>query len=133
MSDLTSAEVRHFERRLREQRDALREIIRAELIATRREEFIDLAGQVHDIGDESMAELLIGVNLAGRGRELEEMQDLEAALQRIQQGTFGVCTDCRGDVTRERIEVYPTAKRCLLCQQRYEQTRNGGRDGTPSL
>lgn len=133
MSDLTPNDIRRFEIRLRDRRDGLREILRAELVATRRDEYIELAGQVHDIGDESMAELLIGVNLAGRGRELEEMQDIEAALLRIQQGTFGTCTDCRSDVTRERIEVYPTAKRCLLCQQRYEQTRNGGRDGTPSL
>jgi RNA polymerase-binding transcription factor DksA len=133
MSDLSPADVREFERRLRERRDALREIIRAELLATRREEYLELAGQVHDIGDESIAELLMGVDLAGRARELTEMQDIEAALTRIERGTFGVCTDCHSDVTRERLEVYPTAKRCLICQQRYEQRRNGGKDGSPSL
>jgi RNA polymerase-binding transcription factor DksA len=133
MTDLSPADVRGFEQRLRDRRDALREILRAELLATRREEYLELAGQVHDIGDESIAELLLGVDLAGRERELLEMQDLEAALARVRQGTFGACIACRSDVTRERLEVYPTAKRCLLCQQRYEQTRNGGRDGTPSL
>jgi RNA polymerase-binding transcription factor len=133
MSDLTPADVRRFEQQLRARRESLREILHAELVATRRDEYLELAGQVHDIGDESVAELLMGVDIAGRERELQEMHDIETALARLGQGNYGTCTDCRSDVTRERLEVYATAKRCLLCQQAYEQKRHGGRDHTPSL
>ena len=132
MSNLTPADVRRFDQRLRTRREALREILHDELIATRREEYLDLAGQVHDIGDESVAELLLGVDLAARARELEEMQDVEAALGRITGDRFGICTDCGEAIALERLEIYPTAKRCIRCQTRHEQSR-GGRDQTPSL
>jgi RNA polymerase-binding transcription factor DksA len=34
-----------------------------------------------------------------------------------------VCVDCGASVGYERLEAYPTAKRCLACQQAHEKTR----------
>lgn len=133
MPNLNPTEFRRFEQRLRERREALREILRAELMATRRQEYLELAGQVHDLGDESVAELLLGVDLSTRQRELDEMRDVEAALERIKQGTFGICADCNEAIALERLEIFPTAKRCIRCQARREQRRRGGADPTPSL
>ncbi len=133
MPSLSPTEFRHFEQRLRERREVLREILRAELMATRRAEYLELAGQVHDVGDESVAELLLGVDLSARQRELDEMRDVEAALERIKGDRFGICTDCEEAIALERLEIYPTAKRCIRCQARYEQRRRGGGDPTPSL
>lgn len=133
MSELSDKDLKQFEQRFLARRDALRRIIHDELLATQREEFVELAGQVHDSGDESIAELLMGIDLAGRQRELEEMQDIEAALERIAAGTFGECTDCAEGIGRSRLDAYPTAKRCLRCQNQYETRRRGGRDATPSL
>ncbi len=133
MSELSDKDLKQFEQRFVARRDELRRIIHDELLATQREEFVELAGQVHDSGDESIAELLIGIDLAGRQRELEEMQDVEAALERIAAGSFGECMDCGDDINRSRLDAYPTAKRCLRCQTRYETAQRGGRDATPSL
>jgi len=133
MSELSDKDLKQFEERFLSRRDELRRIIHDELLATQREEFVELAGQVHDSGDESIAELLIGIDLAGRQRELDEMQDVEAALERIAAATFGVCMDCGEDIGRSRLDAYPTAKRCLRCQNRYETVKRGGRDATPSL
>lgn len=133
MSELSDKDLKHFEQRFLARRDELRRIIHDELLATQREEFVELAGQVHDSGDESIAELLIGIDLASRQRELEEMQDVEAALERITAGSFGECMDCGDDINRSRLDAYPTAKRCLRCQTHYETTQRAGRDATPSL
>jgi DnaK suppressor protein len=133
MADSKTGDVPRVAARLRERREALREILRAELIATRRQQYQELAGQVHDIGDESVAELLMGVDLAGRERDLEEMREVEGALQRIRQGSFGICVDCHNPIEPDRLNADPVVKRCVLCQHRYEQIRNGGKDGSPSL
>lgn len=133
MSELSDKDLKYFEQRFVARRDELRRIIHDELLATQREEFVELAGQVHDSGDESIAELLIGIDLAGRQRELEEMQDVEAALERIAAGSFGECMDCGDDINRSRLDAYPTAKRCLRCQTHYETMQRAGRDATPSL
>lgn len=133
MTDLTPADLRHVEQRLRKRREELLDILHAALIETRREDYLDLAGQVHDSGDAAVADLLLDIDLSGRERELQDMRDVEAALARIAEGRFGSCIECGSDIGHERLDVYPTAKRCMRCQQRLEVRRAGGTDRSPSL
>jgi DnaK suppressor protein len=133
MSNLPVAELQQFAKHLRARHERLRDVLRAELIATRREDYLDLAGQVLDAGDQSVADLLFGVTLSTRVLEVEELRDTEAALKRIETGAYGSCVDCGEDILRERLDAYPTAKRCVACQDRYERERHGATDRTPSL
>ena len=55
--------------------------------------------------------------------ETAELGDIEAALERIQAGTFGTCTDCGVTISTARLNAYPTAKRCLDCQSLAEKRR----------
>ena len=132
MPGLSEKHLQHFLERLKKRRETLRDIIHTELANSQQEDFTELAGMVHDAGDESFAELLRGINLTTRARELEELRDVEAALERITNGTYSACVECGEDITYERLDAYPTAKRCITCQSRREN-RRGGRDATPSL
>ena len=53
--------------------------------------------------------------------ETAELGDLEAALERMDAGTYGQCTDCGVTIPPARLNAYPTAKRCIVCQTRREQ------------
>ena len=55
--------------------------------------------------------------------ETAELGDIEAALKRIQTGTYGQCTDCGVVIPPARLQAYPTAKRCINCQSLAEQHR----------
>lgn len=132
MPELPEKQLQQLEQRLRNRREELRDIIHAELTSSHQEDYSELAGMVHDAGDESFAELLRGINLTTRARELDEIRDVEAALERIKNGTYATCADCGDAITHERLDAYPTAKRCITCQSRHEN-RRGGRDATPSL
>lgn len=132
MPAIPEKQLQEFLERLKKRREELREIIHAELAISKQEDFTELAGMVHDAGDESFAELLRGINLTTRARELDELRDVEAALERIKNGNYSTCVECGEDITYERLEAYPTAKRCITCQSRREN-RRGGRDATPSL
>ncbi len=132
MPDLSEKQLQQFEQRLRNRREELREIIHRELANSKQEDFTELAGMVHDAGDESFAELLRGINIATRTRELEEIRDVEASLERIKNGIYGTCIECNDKIALDRLDAYPTAKRCINCQSRHEN-RRGGRDATPSL
>ncbi len=46
--------------------------------------------------------------------------EVEAALQRIADGTYGRCVDCGRELDAERLEARPEAARCLEDQQRHE-------------
>ncbi len=51
------------------------------------------------------------------------------ALQRIQDGTYGICADCRKRIPAARLQVKPEAIRCVACQADYEQRSTAGPGG----
>jgi DnaK suppressor protein len=53
--------------------------------------------------------------------ETAELGDIEAALERLDAGTYGQCTDCGVIIAPARLNAYPTAKRCIDCQTVAEQ------------
>jgi len=53
---------------------------------------------------------------------LERLQaheaDLQAALQRIGESTYGICEMCGAVINPERLEILPTTTRCIRCAQK---------------
>ena len=43
------------------------------------------------------------------------------ALSRIEDGSYGKCSDCDKDIPLKRLEVFPAAKRCVECKSRFEK------------
>lgn len=93
----------------------------------------ELSGGIGDAGDEAVAELAASGRLAVLQFDTEELADTEAALERIREGVFGACIACGEEIAEERLRVYPTAKRCLRCQEEHEQQGRSPTDLTPSL
>lgn len=104
-------------KRLLERSEAVREDIRRELLKYDSERYSDLADQVADSGDKSVADLLVDIDLAEITRDVQEFRDIEAALLRIAHGTFGECIDCGGEIEPERLQALPSAAKCYRCQR----------------
>ena len=106
-----------------ERRDLLASIARTEA---------ELATPVDDRGEDTTAsqhpadvasdlyarEIAILTELALR----EQVLDIESALVRIDNGTYGTCVDCGDRVPAARLEVRPQAARCVACQTREESS-----------
>ncbi len=56
-------------------------------------------------------------------RESIELDAIEAALQRIAAGTYGVCSDCGADIPAARLQAAPETPRCIRCQTALEHSR----------
>jgi RNA polymerase-binding transcription factor DksA len=108
----------HLAARLDELRGQL-----AQDIATAPEaSFEAIGGEVRDPGDESVAIERTGVRNALIERRAGEIGEIATALERLDAGRYGTCTDCGLDIETERLRVLPTASRCAHCQ-RAEETR----------
>jgi RNA polymerase-binding transcription factor DksA len=107
--------------------NARREIVKGEMFSAlsriEDDRYAALADQVHDTKDHAIAQLLVESGNADLKRAANELQDIDAALQRINAGTYGRCCDCGIDIPASRLAAYPTAKRCLPCQERHEKNR----------
>src|ERR671911_668138 len=64
-------------------------------------------------------------------RESQMVADIDQALMRIKEGSYGVCTRCGKPIDERRLEAVPTARLDAECQARLEQGR--GAHDTPSL
>ena len=49
-----------------------------------------------------------------------EMEAIQAALARIDAGTYGLCDTCGETISAARLTAMPTARRCVSCQERQE-------------
>jgi DnaK suppressor protein len=48
------------------------------------------------------------------------LDDIEAALRKIEKGDFGVCESCHKKITSQRLKAMPWARYCIVCQTQTE-------------
>ena len=48
------------------------------------------------------------------------LAEIDAALKRIEEGTYGVCTNCGKEIPEDRLEALPWATLCIDCQRGLE-------------
>ena len=131
MSALASKQIQELETQLRSRHAQLLAEIRDELARSGEQHYIDLAGHVTDLGDESVADMLADIDAAIIDRQVKEVRDIEAALARIKSNEYGQCVDCGANIAHNRLLAYPTAKRCIRCQEVREKQYAG--EDQPSL
>jgi RNA polymerase-binding protein DksA len=51
----------------------------------------------------------------------EVLSQIDSALRRIDEGTYGTCATCGGEIRAERLEAYPWASLCIDCKRRAER------------
>jgi len=132
MTALNKSQLEQLTRKLKEDYQKLLLEVRDELENSGNQHRIDLLNsEPGDAGDESLANALADFNLAILDRHIDEMRDIEAALQRVRNGEYGVCIDCGEAVTFPRLMAYPTAKRCIVCQEQRE--KHYAQEGHPKM
>jgi DnaK suppressor protein len=81
-----------------------------------------------DNPDKSVDELLKHVDARIIGNRSEEIDDIDSALNKLEEGTYGVCEECGEDIPSKRLEAVPAALYCVPCQNEIDRRNN---DETP--
>lgn len=77
-------------------------------------------GQVQDPGDQALTSTMESLHGSLQDAEIDEYKRINRALEKIEDGSYGVCVDCNNDISEKRLTSYPDAERCLVCQEEYE-------------
>ena len=78
-------------------------------------------GPPSDPLDEAVLEAEHSYMLRIRDRESVLIKKIQASLEDIEDGVYGVCDDCGTDISIERLKARPVARRCILCKTRQEK------------
>ncbi len=56
-----------------------------------------------------------------RDRERKLIPKIQEALKRIEDGTYGICMECGGEISEKRLEYRPEATLCIICKTKEEE------------
>jgi RNA polymerase-binding transcription factor DksA len=66
-------------------------------------------------------------------RGVQELRDIDAALARIEAGTYGKCENCGGEIEEERLRALPTATLCTKCANDLKEHDAGDQEQSAGL
>jgi len=121
MDDLSAEQRRQIAALLVGRRTELQDDIRRELELSGRDLFRDLASEVADAGEESIAAMLMDFDIAMVRHQVEELLEVEHALKRDAASQLNVCEHCGEAIGFARLMANPVASRCVSCQETHEQ------------
>jgi DnaK suppressor protein len=104
-----------------DRRSALLDELRKDLGQSRADSLHELAGPAPDAGDESVARTIAELDQADVSRDMGELRLLDQARHRFEEGVYGTCADCGGEIDYRRLRVHPAAIRCVPCQEKFER------------
>jgi DnaK suppressor protein len=74
-----------------------------------------------DDGDWSVVDLSEDISLRQLSAHRENLQKIDEALRKADEGTYGICEDCGEEISEKRLKILPFAIYCTDCQENREQ------------
>lgn len=96
-----------------------RQELELQMIIRSKEHFSD--GQVQDQGDQALSLTMESLRTSLQDTEVEEYRRINRALDKIKDGSYGICIDCGNEISEKRLTSFPDATRCLICQELFEE------------
>lgn len=78
-------------------------------------------GTFPDPLDRAMTEANTSIELRTRDRERKLISKIEKAIQKTEDGTYGICEICEDEITEDRLLVRPETTLCISCKEEQEK------------
>lgn len=112
---LTQEQITHFKTKLLEEKAHLEEELALLGKKAGETNYETTMNDMGDDEDEAASEVEEYVDNLGVESNLEaQLEEVVAALERIENGSYGICEATGKDIAPERLEAYPSARKALL-------------------
>ncbi|HEY8278168.1 MAG TPA: TraR/DksA family transcriptional regulator [Bdellovibrionota bacterium] len=91
--------------------------------SSRKTDFSIATDDLADEADLTSVELSQGVVFTLREKEQKTLAEIDEALQRMEDGTYGHCEECEEAIGAKRLEIFPTARLCITHQEEEEKKK----------
>jgi DnaK suppressor protein len=81
----------------------------------------DISGYTYHMADVATDTYDREFSLGLASNDRQVLYELEDAMKRIEDGTFGTCEDCKNLITKTRLKAVPYARLCVKCQEKREK------------
>ena len=80
--------------------------------------------ELKDEGDHASVSARTAIDSAILDQQRKELAEIELALDKIKNGTYGICEMCEEPIGKERLKVKPYARFCITCREITEKEHN---------
>jgi len=81
----------------------------------------DISGYTYHMADVATDTYDREFSLGLASNEQKALYELDDALKRIEEGSFGICEECKCVMTKTRLKAVPYARLCVKCQEKRER------------
>ena len=81
----------------------------------------DISGYTYHMADVATDTYDREFSLGLASNERKLIYEFDDALKKIEEGTFGVCEDCKSLIAKNRLKAVPQARLCVKCQEKKEK------------
>jgi len=113
---------KEFRRIYNELKDKKVEILNR-LMKERTDYYENLRNEGGDLADEASESIERELIYDLSGAEKREGEEIDTALGKMDEGTYGNCETCGQEISLERIKIKPYAKYCTKCKEAQERNR----------
>ena len=117
---LTKSELEEFEQKLSERKVQIEKNLAGTTLELEEMRELDL----NDEGDYAAASAETIVDSAILVQQRKELNEIELALDKIKDGTYGICEMCEEPIGKPRLEVKNFARFCITCREINEKEQN---------
>ena len=86
------------------------------------------AANVRDTEEQSLDDFVQEVDFALMQMKSETLRRIDDALRRLEDGSYGHCIECLGEIAAPRLRALPFAELCRDCQERHETNEREARE-----
>ncbi len=117
---MKTSEIKSFKKALEDRKkQVLNNILEAQ------KEMMELVGiDLNDEADYAAVSADRLIESAITSKQEKELREIEEALKKIENGTYGICEMCEEPIQIERLKVKPQAKYCIVCREIVEKNKS---------
>ncbi|MFH1414279.1 MAG: TraR/DksA family transcriptional regulator [Candidatus Omnitrophota bacterium] len=101
--------------------DELKHITEDTLKKSQKEACGDISGYTYHMADVATDTYDREFSLGIAAHERQVLFELDDALKKMEEGTFGICEDCKCVIAKIRLKAVPQARLCVKCQEKKEK------------
>jgi len=116
---MNAKEISNLKKKLLEERQRLLN----NSATSRKRDFSIATEELADETDQTSVEMTQGVVFTLREKEQKMLADIDEALEKMEEGAYGLCEVCEEQISAKRLELAPTARLCITHQEEAEKKK----------
>jgi RNA polymerase-binding transcription factor DksA len=121
MSYLTKQQLAHFKTLLDAEQAHTRSAIEAIFEASDHVSHRLAVKRLSDFSSDELIEFTQKIDDKDLKRKIDNLKKLDASLNNLEQGMYGLCSDCEMELSVDVLNKTPTTQRCPRCEARYQK------------